>query len=294
MDLIYWDNYYNETLLLNLAVVIGLFTCLRLFSGLIGRMKPADELLKKDNTAFGISLAGVTFSVALILSGTIYGRPEDAPIYSAMTIALHGALGIVFLFITRLIFDYITFPKVQIRDEIVKGNIAVAIADTANVIAAALLIRAVLMWVSANSIEGLSVLWIGYLISQALLTGSTILRSRLFGAVNKGECIQQQLKEGNTALALRFAGHKISTAFAITIASNIIVSEVYDIIPVLTAWFLVSIVAIAVLKLISMCAEWVILYKIDRNKEVIEQRNIALGALEAAIAISIGMVLAAV
>ena len=33
MDLIYWDDYYNAVLLVNLLLVIGLFTGLRLFSG---------------------------------------------------------------------------------------------------------------------------------------------------------------------------------------------------------------------------------------------------------------------
>jgi uncharacterized membrane protein YjfL (UPF0719 family) len=290
-DMIYWDHYYDSILLTNLAIVIALFTSLRFFSGAIARIKASDELMRKDNPAFGLSLSGVIFGVALILSGTIFGNPDDNATKSALTILWHGALCIVFLSFTRLIFDHVTFPKIHVRDEIVKGNIAVGIADAANVIASALIIRSVLVWVSANSIEGVTALLFGYLISQALLTGATFVRFKLFGKISNGSCIQEQLRTGNIALALRFAGQKIGTAFAITVASNVIASEVYEMIPVLVTWFFVSIVAIVALKLISMLAEFVILYQIDLNKEVIEQRNIAIGAVEAIIFISLGLLL---
>ncbi|MBU0858550.1 MAG: hypothetical protein KJ667_01310, partial [Alphaproteobacteria bacterium] len=75
MDIIYWDHYYNPIILLNLLIVIGLFTALRLFSGTIAHIKASDELLKKDNPAFGISLAATTFAVAVVLAGTVYGSP---------------------------------------------------------------------------------------------------------------------------------------------------------------------------------------------------------------------------
>ena len=63
MDLIYWDHYYNAVLLVNLAVIIALFACLRLFSGAVSRINASDELLRKDNPAFGISLTGATLGL---------------------------------------------------------------------------------------------------------------------------------------------------------------------------------------------------------------------------------------
>lgn len=293
MDIIYWDHYYDSILVTNLIIIIALFTSLRFFSGAIARIKATDELMRKDNPAFGLSLCGVIFGVALILSGTIFGNPDETTIQSALTIFWHGILCITLLFFTRIIFDKITFPKIHVRDEIIKGNIAVGLADAGNVIACALIIRSVLVWVSANSIQGVAVLIVGYLLGQALLTGATLIRFKLFGAINKGNCIQSQLAGGNIALALRFAGQKIGTAFAITVAANLIAAEEYEVLPTLVTWFFVSIVAILVLKIIATLAEKIILFQIDLNKEVIEQKNIAVGAVEAIIFISLGLLLAA-
>ena len=291
MDMIYWDHYYNAILLLNLLIVIGLFTSLRLFSGAIAHINASDELLIKDNPAFGISLAGATLAVTIMLSGTIYGSPENDALYSIMSVGIFGILGIVLMALTRLIFDKITLPGISLRDEIIAGNKAVAIADAGNVLAAALIIRALLIWVTVNSVEGIIALLGGYAVSQFILTSMTILRMKVFGMVNKGNCLQDELKKGNIALALRFAGRKIGTAFAIAMAAQIVVYEEYDIVPILLAWFLASIAIILIWKLLCFVAEGIILFRVDTNQEVLEQKNIAVGALQAVIYISLGLLI---
>lgn len=291
MEMIYWDNYYNIFIITNLVILIALFTGLRIFSGIMARVNADHELFKKDNPAFGIMVVGVIFAITLILSGNIYGRPDQNVFESATTLVLHGTLGIVFMIITRIIFDKVTLTGFSVRNQIVKGNIAVAIADAGNVITAAIIIRAVLVWVHSNSIGEIGALIAGYVMSQIILTFSTLIKIRLFRMRNEGKGIQSELMAGNTALALRFAGHKIGTAFAISIATNMIVAEVYEIVPVLSAWFLMSLLVIILLKVISVIAEKIILFGVDVHSEVVEQRNIAVGALQAVIYISMGMVL---
>lgn len=83
MNFVYWDSGLNGVILINLAIVIGLFTCIRLFSGTIAHINASNEILKKDNPAFGISLAGVTFAVGIMLSGAIYGHPSGDLVLSA-------------------------------------------------------------------------------------------------------------------------------------------------------------------------------------------------------------------
>lgn len=291
-DLVYWDNSFNGVLALNLLIVIALFGSLRLFSGTISHINASDELLKKDNPAFGLSLAGVAFAVTILLSGTIYGDMEANLVNSAISVGLYGVIGIVLMAITRLIFDKIALPHISLRDEIVKGNMAVAIADTANVIAAALIIRAVMIWITENTIEALGALLAVFVISQIILTAATFIYLKLFKIVFSGRSVEEELKNGNVALSLSFAGGKIMTALAIVIASGLVIYEVYDMSAILIAWAAISVLFIVILKLLSLLAERIILFRTNISHEILEERNIAVGAFQAVICIALGILLA--
>lgn len=292
--MIYWDHYYNTTLLLNLFIIIGLFTSLRLFSGAIAHIDASYELLKKDNPAFGISLAGATLAVTIMLSGVMYGDPESTRSEAVLVLALFGILGIALMALTRAIFDKITLPDISLRDEIVKGNMAVAIADASNVLATAIIIRAVMIWVPMNTIGGLTAILGSFSVSQIVLTTMTLLRIKIFGFVNKDSEIQNELKNNNIALALRFSGQKIGTAFALATAARIVVYEEYEILSILAVWFLASIAVIFIWKALCFIAHRIILFRVNINEEVLEQRNVAVGALQAAIYISLGLLISTV
>lgn len=289
--LIYWDHYYNIVILTNLLVVIALFTSLRLFSGKIAHIDASDELLKKDNPAFGISLAGATMAVTIMLSGTIYGSPEQNLLSGLGFTALYGVLGIGLMAVTRIIFDKLTLPALHLRDEISAGNKAVAIADAGNVLAAAIILRAVMIWVTSNSIEGVFVILAGFVVSQVIFVAMTILKIRMLESKNTAHKLQDELRNGNIALALRFSGHKIGTAFAIATAAQIVVYEEFDFISILAAWFAASILVIVIWKALCWFAHNVVLFRVDIDGEVLGQRNMAVGALQAVIYISLGFLI---
>ncbi len=291
METIYWDHFYNHILLLNLLIVIGLLTSLRLFSGTIAHIKASDELLKKNNPAFGISLAGATLALTIMLSGTIYGSPENDAYYSILSVGFFGILGIMLMALTRLILDKVTLPLISLRDEIIKGNIAVSIVDAGNVLAAAIIIRTVMIWVTAVSVEDVMALLGGYLVSQFILTAMTRLKRKIFETVNRGSFVQTELQKNNIALALRFSGQKIGAAFAIATAAHVVVYEQYNTLPILTAWFCASLIAVLIWKILCLLAERLILWRVDMNKEVLEQKNMAVGAVQAAIYISMGLLI---
>ncbi|MCB9991375.1 MAG: DUF350 domain-containing protein [Rhodospirillales bacterium] len=294
MEAIYWDHYYNQIILLNLLIVIALFTGLRFFSGAIAHINATKELLSKDNPAFGISLAATTFAITIMLTGTFYGSPEIDVEYAIMAVGVFGIMGIALMALTRLIFDKITLPAVSLRDEIVKGNIAVGIADAGNVLAAAIILHTVLIWVIGFDLESVIALLAGYAVSQLILTTMTLIKRQAFKAAHKDNDLQDELKKGNTSLALRFAGQKIGTAFAIATAAHIVVYESYDLPTILIAWFVAAIVAVIAWKVLSLIAERIILWRVDTKKEVVEQKNIAVGALQAVIYISIGLLISSI
>lgn len=291
MDIVYWDHSYNKILLINMAVAVALFASLRVFSGRLAHIDSARELFTKDNPAFGISLAAVMFAVTLMLTGVLYGDVDVNMLNSALATGAYGIAGIILMALTRIIFDKIALPDISLRDEIRNGNIAVAIADAGNVIATAIILRSIMIWISDNSMEGLIALLAGYLISQGILTGATYARRRVFDLFYGGTSLQAELQGGNIAVALSFAGRKIGTAIAISIVATIIAYDLYSLQNLFIPWALVSVIMILVLKVLSFIAERVILYGADMKKELIEQRNIAVGTLRAVIYISMAILL---
>lgn len=288
--LFYWDHSYNPTLLLSLAIIIALFASLRLFSGLVSHVDPSYELTQKDNTAFGISLAGVVFGVTIVLTGVIPSSWTMSLADSLLAVAVYGVAGIGMMFLTRVIFDRVMLPRFSMRDQIVAGNVAVAIVDAGNVIAAAVVISAVTGWITTDSLDGLLSLFLVYLLSQALLSLVGALHVKVFSLKNPGRSLQKEFHDGNIAVALRFAGRRIGIAFAIMAASHIMVYELYSAVQLALAWIGISLLLIVALTLLSWLAARVILFRLDVNKEVIEQRNIAIGAVQGVIYISLGLI----
>lgn len=294
MDLIYWDHYYNGILLMNLAVVVGVFVSLKLFSAAIIHVNPTKELSVRDNPAFGISLAGAMLGIAIMLGGTVYGDPDEKGLPSFIEVAGLGVLGIMLLMVTRFILSKFVLTKITLREEILAGNKAVAIADAGNVIAAGIIIYVVMIWVPDFSADALMALLGGFVISQIFLTVMTLLRIRVFARVSQGDCLQSQLRQGNIAIALKFAGQKIGTALAMSTAAHIVVYEELSIGPILIAWMIASVMVVIVWEVLCQIAQKIILMNVNLNHEIITDRNIAIGAMQAAIYISIGLLISQV
>jgi len=289
-DVVFWNNDYNIVLICNLAIIIATFTSLRWCTGMISHINPSKELLKKDNPAFGISLSAAFFAISIILMGAVYGKPIYAMEESVIALALCGVMGLVLLAISRLIFDKIALPNISIRDEIVKGNISAAIVDAGNVIASAIIIRTMMVWNDLTTKDSILPILMGFLISQALLTVTTYFRTQKFTR-KLGKTYQEHFTEGNTSAALRFAGRKIGTAFAITAASNVLFFESFSIQTSLMYWGVASVGMIIALSVLSYIANKVILYHVDTDSEVIRQHNVAIGVVQCLIYISLGLLL---
>ena len=290
-NIIDWDYHYNGVILLNFTIIILMFVILRKVSGLVAHVNSSDELSKKSNGAFGISLAGLTLAVAIILKGAIYGELANNMFDSIVAVGLYSIVAIGLMYLTRVIFDNIALPNIRIQDEISKGNHAAAIIDAGNVIATAIILSTVISWITVNNVEKITVLLIGFALSQVILTATTYIYIKIFGKLHNNLSIESIFKSGNVALALRFAGRKIGTAFAIMAASHIIPYELDSINILLLSWFVISIITIFILWILCRVTDFFVLYKINVNKAILDEGNIAIGALQGSIYISLGLLL---
>jgi len=274
----------------DLVIMVVLLTGLRVLSGVIGNISVKDQLTKHDNPAFGISLAGASVALSIMLMGAVSGDAAITPINEALVMFAYGGLGIILMAVTRKVFDAVSFPRISIHDEVVKGNISAGIVDAGNLIATAIILRSIMIWVDSNSLYGLLYVVIGFVIAQILLLAATLYRKRVYAAKNDGALISDALKNGNTALALRFAGHRIGISLAVAASSGIIVYQEGSFAP-LMIWTIVALSMFVTASIIAIIMRHAVLHKVNVSNEVDKQKNVAIGLIEGVIYVSVGLIL---
>ena len=280
--------YYAVDLLIIVAMLAGM----RKLSGAIGNVSSHDELTNKDNHAFGISIAGAALALSIMLMGVVSGEVGMNPAFEAFLMLGYGALGLVLMWGTRKVFDHISLPKISIHKQIMSGNIAAALVDAGNMIATAIILRAVMVWVDSNSWIGFALIIVGFLISQLLLLAATLYRRHVYAQRHGGHGVQDEIEKGNIALALRFSGHRIGIALAVTAASGIIIYDNEAVITPILTWAGTAIIMMIALTILAFITRKAVLPKVDVADEVDKQGNVAIGAIEAAIYVAIGFLLA--
>lgn len=280
--------YYAVDLLIIIVILAGM----RKLSGAIANVSSHDELTEKDNHAFGISIAGATLALAIMLMGVVSGDVGKNPANEAMLMIGYGGLGLLLMWVTRKVFDHIALPKISIHQQIMDGNVAAAIVDAGNMIATAIILRAVMVWIDSNSWVGLAIVVVGFLISQILLLAATLYRRHVYAKRHGGHGVQDEIEKGNTALALRFSGHRIGIAMAVTAASGMVIYDSESIVAHLIAWSGVAVIMMAALTIIAFITRKAVLPHVNIAEEVDKQGNVAVGAIEAAVYVAVGFLLA--
>jgi uncharacterized membrane protein YjfL (UPF0719 family) len=168
---------------------------LRALAGLIGNVSSFEELAVRDNFAFGISLAGSAGALAMMLNASLKG--EAAPNLGTefgMMVG-YGVTGLVLLTVGRLMQDKFVFRVLDIRAEIMKGNISAAIIDVANVVSTSLIIWSSMSWVETDGFEGLLSVLAGWAIAQLILAVVSIARMVTYTNVAEEGLVKRQGSE---------------------------------------------------------------------------------------------------
>lgn len=279
--------YYAVDFLIALAILGSI----RLLSGVVANVSSAEELTEKDNPAFGIAIAGAVVALAIMMTGAMSGEAAKSPSAEILMFLVYGIVGIVLMGLTRILFDRISFPQFSIHDEMLKGNVASSIIDAGNMIATAIMVRAVMIWVDDSSLFGLIAVVVGYGLSQILLVLATIYRTRVFAARHTEGSLHQEIKNGNIALALRFVGYRIGIALAVTAASGIVVYSQDNMWVSILLWGGVAICMFVLLTICCILTRYAVLPGVNVAVEVDDQKNVAIGAIEAAIYLALGLLI---
>ena len=280
-------------LILDFVIVFAVLLCARVLYGLVAGIDVTEEMAGKNNHAVGISLAGATAGIGIMLSGVVTGTFSSTLGAEALSMVVYAAVGLVLMWLTRLIFDKVSLPSFSVKDEIARGNNAVAIVDAGNMVATAVMVRAVMNWSEGALSSGLMAVAVGYVATQVILTLTTVYRIRLFRMRNReGAGFQDVVRAGNMAVAMRFVGFQVGVALAVTAASGVAVFQAGGdpIVQGLT-WGAVSIVMAVILALLALVAERSVLAKINVAEEVDRQQNIGVALMEVGVYVAIGLIL---
>ena len=278
--------------LVDFVIAVALLTGMRFLSGFVGNVSAADEIAEKDNKAFGISLAGAMIAVSLMLMGVVSGDAGYSLANEAFTVMLFGLLGIVLMWLTRIAFDRLSFPRLSIHDQIMQGNMAASIIDACNMIATAIIIKAAMSWVDSDIDLALAAVVVSFVASQVILVLATFYRAKVYQKRHNGEQLHTAIEQNNVALAIRFSCYRIGIAIAVSAAFTAVdyIPEAFT--TVFLLWFGIALALFVLLTLIAIVIRHAVLHQINIAEEVGQQGNIAVGVIEGSIYIVVGLLLA--
>lgn len=280
-------------LAIDIAVAIFLLGTMRFVSGLSSKVNTTDELAKEDNFAFGISVAGSISALGIVLTGAISGEAADSYLVEFIGMLSYGVFGLVLIKIGRIIHDHLALNQLDKTEQIKNRNITVGLVDAAGVIATAIVIRAVLLWVDGLSFSTFLAIGSGFLVAQTMLVLVTRFRERQYKKNNQDDCLQEAFANGQIALAIRYAGQVISTALAVTAASHFLTYSPETLVNNLLGWLVIGTIMTILVTLLAAIAKRIILWGINLVEEVDQQHNIGVASIEMAVSISIALILSA-
>ncbi|MDN3651945.1 DUF350 domain-containing protein [Thalassotalea ponticola] len=278
-------------LFIDIAIAIALLTAMRFVTGMTAKVNSKDELAKQDNFAFGISVAGSIAALGIVLSGAITGESASDYILEALGMFAYGLMGLMLIKVGRMVHDKFALNKLNKMEQIRQRNITVGIVDAASVIATAIIIRAVLIWVDGINVYTFVAILSGFIVSQIMLVLVTRIREAHYKRNNQGDSMQDAFVDGQIALSLRYSGQIISTALAVTAASYFLIYSPETIIENLLGWLVFGLLMTVLVSVLTGFAKRIILFGINMFEEVDQQHNVGVAAVEMAISIAIALIL---
>ncbi|OHX66117.1 DUF350 domain-containing protein [Flammeovirga pacifica] len=180
----------------------------RLLKGLFIKDNVNKELTDKDNLAYSISISGYFMGVAIIFFGANIGA-SNGLVNDLISVGIYAFGGILALFVSRLINDFMIFNQVDNMKEIIDNkNVSVGIVQFGTYVATGLMI--------ASSVSGDTGGWEETLLF--FIFGQAFLVSYVKGYIKFSRFhIQDDIKNNNVAVALSVTGKIIAIGLIIMV-----------------------------------------------------------------------------
>jgi len=282
-----------STIVLNLALAVGLIFLFRALIGVFAGVDVKDELDNKDNPAFGLAVAGGIGALCLVLGAAVGGEASPSLTGEAINVLSYGLAGIVLLKVGMLINDNIFFRAFSVAEKIREKNVAIGTVQAANLLAVGIIVSSAVNWVEVETWHGIGGVVLVYCAGQIVLSAVTALRVAVYKSRHKGDSWQRAIGDGNTALAIRYAGQIIGTAIAASAMSGMVSYIATDVLMSSVYWLGLAVAAMLVVWALYRVCVFAILAGVDIVEEVDNQKNTAVAFIEASLFIGIAVILKA-
>ncbi len=244
------------------------------------------QLTEKDNTAVGILMTGFLLGVTAIICGVFIGEEPETPslaifIEEIIPVTIYGGIGIVLLFLSGIINDKIILREFSNRKEIIEShNSAVAVVMAATYIGSGLVIAGGI----CGSIDILSLL-AAFTIGQVVLVIFAIIYQRTTSYDDQKELGENK----NVAAGIAFGGNLLAYSLILMkgVSMDASVEEWTwpDRLLNITYYVLAGCVLLVLTRIVN---DRLFLPKARISKEIVNDRNLNAGFMEAALALAMG------
>ena len=278
-------------LVIDLTIAIILLTLMRYLQGWTAKVDSRVELAERDNFAFGISTAGAIAGLGIVLTGAISGEAASSYAAEAIGMSAYGLFGLLLIKLGRYLHDKIALNEFNKGEQILKGNISVAIVDASAAIATAIIIRSVLIWAEDLTVDTFIAIFSAFAISQLMLVLLTRFREYRYAKRNQDASMQDALVQGHKAVAIRHSGYMLAMALSFNAASHFIIYNPQAYIANLIGWLVFSVIMLVALTVLIKIVKKLVLSNINLAQEVEQQHNVGIATVELAISVAVALIL---
>ena len=280
------------------AIDVGLALLLLLVMKWLSRSRAkvsvSDELGVKDNFAFGISVAGGMLSLCLVLSSVVGRHVGQGYEQAAVGMVIFGIIGILLVKVGRFAHDKIVLDAVDTQHKVSDRNVSVALVDAASLVSSAIILRSIMVWVDGSDVNAMIAIVTGFLVVLTILLIMTRIYEMRYAMQNQNHSFQSALDTGQLALAVQHAGNLLGTAIVVSSAGALLSYSPQGYVSNVTGWLVTSVSLSLLLWVLVAFSKRAILNGINYQKEVDEQHNVGVAAVELTLSIGLAMILSSV
>ncbi|MDP2534481.1 DUF350 domain-containing protein [Alteromonas stellipolaris] len=278
-------------LAIDVSIALALLVVMKWVTGLMRKNSVTEELGIKDNFAFGISIAGGMLSLCIVLSSVVGRHIGQGYSEAATGMVTFGIVGILLVKFGRFAHDKLVLNRVDTHAMISERSVSVALVDAASLVASAIVLRNIMVWVDGSDMNAIIAIVTGFSVVLTMLLVMTRILEVRYAKDNQNDSFQGALRKGQLALAIEHSGNLLGTAMIVSAAKNLLIYNPSGYVSNVTGWLVVSVALAIALHILVLINKKVILFGMNFRQEVDQQHNVGVASLGFTLSIGTAMVI---
>lgn len=277
-------------IILDVALAMLLLLIMKWLAGVNRENSVTDELGVKDNFAFGISIAGGMMSLCIVLASVVGRHIGEGYENAAIGMVSFGVVGIILVKFGRFAHDKLVLDNVDTHGMIGKRSVSIALVDAASLVASAIILRSMMMWVDGSDMNAIIAIVTGFLVVLTLLLLITRLYELRYRVQNQHDSFQSALEKGQLALAIQHAGNLLGMALIVSSAGTLLEYSPVGYVSNVTGWLIASVLLSVMLWVLVTIGKLIILTGTNYQQEVDQQHNVGIASVEFTLSIGLALI----